>query len=471
MEHILKIQELQKLLQSRKQHSVGKVTSIFPFVGKSQGSLSKNIGTNFNCILGETTRQICGLKIQPINKNDADLVKSDNPFIEQILNAVECNDTAKEDLKRFLEHYLFDKEKHINPIHPYIYNYIPIPLRTNKADKKKEITSYAQFINNVLAQNDPRIKSIFSNKDYEDILTELILNNLETLEQVTSTISYHPILNNISKLYQDDMVFLKKYKDYFLTAFPLLTHFYTFMYVIQLLLSLQQFEKADYNECYPVYFALDWESVTRRRAAVDYSKKIIALAPNLFVHIHTVAQLSYNTLNDEQINNKIIPLPYNTLLNQIEQEGVTEKFYQDIVEWMHLYSSFDWLKNKADIAEPKNISDAIRGLFTCIKKGMSESVFVEYGKNIENLGSNVFFKSRGNLGKILNINQETLHLLTAVSTKNKRIPLNQLFNEFNKRGIMFDRYTKKEIVDLLDSQNILDKKSDSGDAQYVKPIL
>ena len=74
-------------------------------------------------------------------------------------------------------------------------------------------------------------------------------------------------------------------------------------------------------------------------------------------------------------------------------------------------------------------------------------------------------------GYVLNIKHDFLLLLTAVSVKDNRIPLKDLFVEFEKRGVAFDQYSKKEIISLLDSHNILDKKSDSGDAQYVKPIL
>ena len=43
--------------------------------------------------------------------------------------------------------------------------------------------------------------------------------------------------------------------------------------------------------------------------------------------------------------------------------------------------------------------------------------------------------------------------------------------EYEKRGLFFDRYSKEEIIKLLTKLNLIDKKSDSGDAQYVKPIL
>ena len=95
----------------------------------------------------------------------------------------------------------------------------------------------------------------------------------------------------------------------------------------------------------------------------------------------------------------------------------------------------------------------------------------KYGKNFEDLASDHFVKSRGSIGNVLNVKHEFLLLITAVSVKDKRIPLNELFNEFEKRGIALDRYSKKEVMTVFDNLNIIDKKSDSGDAQYVKPIL
>ena len=72
---------------------------------------------------------------------------------------------------------------------------------------------------------------------------------------------------------------------------------------------------------------------------------------------------------------------------------------------------------------------------------------------------------------MLNISQDLLLLLTALSLKNERKSLKQVFIELELRGLYFDRYSREEIVKLFDKLNLLDKKSDSGDAQYVKPIL
>ena len=62
-------------------------------------------------------------------------------------------------------------------------------------------------------------------------------------------------------------------------------------------------------------------------------------------------------------------------------------------------------------------------------------------------------------------------MITALCVKEDRIKLNDLFKEYERRGLFFDRYSKEEIINLLNTWNLIDKKSDSGDAQYVKSIL
>ena len=54
---------------------------------------------------------------------------------------------------------------------------------------------------------------------------------------------------------------------------------------------------------------------------------------------------------------------------------------------------------------------------------------------------------------------------------NKKIKLKNLFDEFELRGLFFDRDSKTKIIQLYEKLNLLEKKSDSGDAQYVRSVL
>ncbi|MBQ3423060.1 MAG: DNA phosphorothioation-dependent restriction protein DptG, partial [Romboutsia sp.] len=54
---------------------------------------------------------------------------------------------------------------------------------------------------------------------------------------------------------------------------------------------------------------------------------------------------------------------------------------------------------------------------------------------------------------------------------NEKLKLGTLFEEFQKRGVYLDRDSRTKIVQLYEKLNRLDKKSDSGDAQYVRSVL
>ena len=46
-----------------------------------------------------------------------------------------------------------------------------------------------------------------------------------------------------------------------------------------------------------------------------------------------------------------------------------------------------------------------------------------------------------------------------------------MFKEYEKRGVYLDRTSKEILQEYFAKLNIIDKKSDSGDAQYVRRIL
>ena len=73
---------------------------------------------------------------------------------------------------------------------------------------------------------------------------------------------------------------------------------------------------------------------------------------------------------------------------------------------------------------------------------------------------------------MLAITEEQLVLMTKVTIgKNEKIRLNDLFKGFEQRGLFFDNTSKDCIVEFYEKLNLIEKKSDSGDAQYVKSLL
>ncbi|KRF01093.1 hypothetical protein ASG89_26150 [Paenibacillus sp. Soil766] len=456
----LDVIKLRSLL-SKKKHETGKVADILPFVATN----GKDLNNDFGDLIGEYVRQICGhvVKKKPASK---DQLEFEDPLISQLTGQIEFKNESQIDLERFLRQYLYSQNNNMKVFHPYIYNFIPVP-------EKDTYRKYAIFLSEILVQDEIEMKNIFTNKNADDILTELVLKNLE-LKAINNSDSrkYQLLLPFLSSLYKEDIMFISKYQDYFLSNFTLLTHFYSFMYICQLLLKFERFEKGEYSEASTIYFALEWEAVSKRRKASEaegfqgLKKKL----PHLFVHVHTMSQLSH--IQSETAKENPSFLTYRDIHDQIkEDQEMNYNYLNDLKIWIQDYSKL-FLSDDEIISEsPTNIESAMGILFDSIKKGTNTEVAERYGKKLEGFGGKTFIKNRGSLGQVLNINQEMLLLLTTVCVKNERMPVNKLFEEFSKRGVNFDRLSKKAIIELFDSLNILDKKSDSGDAQYVKPIL
>lgn len=91
-------------------------------------------------------------------------------------------------------------------------------------------------------------------------------------------------------------------------------------------------------------------------------------------------------------------------------------------------------------------------------------------KKVIDLLSVRFLQSRrGNF--VLVLDNEMLTFLIALFTKSKKTKLEDLYKLFNSYGIYLNRGSRLAIEEYLLKLNLLDRKSDSGEAQYVKVIL
>ena len=78
---------------------------------------------------------------------------------------------------------------------------------------------------------------------------------------------------------------------------------------------------------------------------------------------------------------------------------------------------------------------------------------------------------RGRGQAVLVLDEEMLPFLIALITREERCKLKDLYHKFAEYGICFDNKTKEQIALQLQKLNVLERKSDSGEAQYAKVIL
>lgn len=452
-------------------HVTGEAYDLLPFVSM-RGNV---IQGNFNLVISSFVRNLTNIKVKKnIDSEEAIFDKKISPLVKVLKKNIEFEDDQGEyDFERFINTYLFE-DNELKAIHPYLINFIDTP-----ESQGNQFGKYGQFLSDVFVQGEEDILKVFKNKESNDILTNLILDNIDSLKEDKETKNskqFQDLLPNFTKLYREDLKFLTKNPDYFLESFTLLTHFYTFMYPIQLLLHLDtNYIESINNDSKPLVFALEWESLTKKRQAADniYGYQLVEnINDHLFPHIHTISQLSYNFLNNSKSGkNKVYS--YSELYNEVRSRGEAFEytFGEDLKMYIKEYINLPWHKKSNDIVLANSVPELFKQLFNLISERMNSDVKSKYGDLINRIGYGQFLKNRGSLGKILNIKHDFLMLLTAVVVKDERMPFNTVMDEFEKRGISFDRHSKKEIVDLFNSHNLLDKKSDSGDALYVKPIL
>ncbi|MFI3210931.1 MAG: DNA phosphorothioation-dependent restriction protein DptG [Peptostreptococcaceae bacterium] len=444
-------------------HIVQKSILLDPY-NTNYGKTEKEQVSKFKCSIGEFCRLVYNKKLDVENSID----------IDKIVGMVECTYEDKESLKLIIKEMFFDKNDNIQIFHPKLFNYTITTGNFNRY--------LAQFLYDVLLEGNKeyvdKIRKCFEYKP-GNVMEILILNNLPELENIECRDKkYKNICPSVSKLFRDDLDFLLTDYELFMKEFENLINYYYFFYISQFAIKMSKMFDADRHSIEEIYFNLDWESVSKTRESYIKGWKMLDsnLKP-LFSNINTLEILNINNIEDG--------VDYIDMNNIIESFDDNERniFYQSLKNIKDIYiknvSGINWSEYKKSNQYDDSLKDEMYDLFKCIDyqfmtspKSGRYKLYRAYKTYFEDFCKIDYLKRRGSLGYTLNINQEKLLFITKLSMKNKeKIKLKDLFEEYKKRGIYFDRDSQSKIIDLFEKLNIIEKKSDSGDAQYVRSIL
>lgn len=445
----VKIKDGKKSLQHTVKHA-----KFLPF--QTRNPERAKFTNGFEPVLGELFRKIESYRM----KEDIDI----ELVITDICNQVQVSDEDRPHLESILESYLYQSNS-LRLFHASVFKYIPLS-KTKEYVGEREI---AQYILDTLIPEDSKLKDIMELKENEHVLTRLIYSQLPNLESAQSGNIYAATFPFISEVFSEDLETILSKREFFMTHINMFLAYYYFFSVSQLTLKLNQFWKMDTEAPTPIFYNLDWENSNRNRSAATKGfKTIVESARRVLIHINTLEQLNIFMGSKN--------LLYPELVNLFEGQETREKA-------LILESLNDWIDEYSDIAvgmtdnheKAKTFEESIHRLqgqiVKAYEKPSMQGQTSRYALSITEIGKLYFLKTRGALGYTLNVNQDFLLLLTALCVKHEKISLKQLFMEYERRGVYFDRYSREAIVELLNKLNLIEKKSDSGDAQYVKPIL
>lgn len=258
-------------------------------------------------------------------------------------------------------------------------------------------------------------------------------------------------------LAQRDLVLLLKDREFFIENMELFFAYYYFFYVTQVMVKIQMSNANENPE--ELYYALESERITSTRLAHTAGyKKVVSTKKDL------LPRLDYLDYLNVLIGNKgkyYFTKDFNELT--FEEETILE---ENLNKFNAYYAV---AKNKRRTG--KTLEKSMKDLFSWLKEDIDKALISRFSLSLDEIAKKYFVKPRGRLGNTLNMTNDLLLMFTALIVSDKKMLVEEVFKGFEDRGMYFDRYTKSEILDIYNNSNILEKKSDSGDAQYVKPIL
>lgn len=308
-----------------------------------------------------------------------------------------------------------------------------------------------------------------------NIMENLLFDSLADNEQRDTTFEKADcFLPYVSDTFVKDFSALTDDTEFYQTYIKRFLAYYYMFYISQLAVKLGKFEKGCRNELEKIYMTLTWEVVTRVRPGYEYGWKYVKdRIGHMFSHSVLFELLKHN------VENKHLDyIGYFEKLNGTDEDKNVALEIDCITDMYRNWIPMNYAEIKSDAKVYScQTSKALRALFDTIDyqfiNGGRKSHYNGYNKKFIDFVQKNFGKFRGTVGYTLSINENDIIMFTRIILKQYagRVRLSVLFKEFEMRGLLFDRESKKLITELFEKMDLLEKRSDSGDAQYVKCIL
>lgn len=435
-------------------HKQGNKYKLFPYTAND-----RILVTDFSGVVGAFSRLISNKELK--GEFNSEL------FIEEVAEEIAEyeGDTSRETFKDIVRTMFVDDDKLVD------FDIKTINYRSStSADEKIAKFLYSIFFDEDL--KDEVIKRY--DRSVDNILYKLVLKALPELKDKDIVRdNYDGYLPFIKELFIKDFGFLIKHEEMYKDSLKRFLEYYYMFYVSQLAMKLSKFERANINEPDKIFYTLSWESTSKNRTGYKYGWDLLKNSVNsLFSHAITLELLNHNGL-DKQLGYVELAELFNQMdVNEVD--GQIQSVYEAYTD--HIKDK-DWSSFKPTSKESINNGfNEVYRLFDAIEyqfiKSSRTRAYDAYKNWFIRFVYENFSKKRGPLGYNLNLNEDDIILMTKICIKDKgRLKLNTLFEEFEMRGMFFDRDSKLKIVQLYEKLNLLEKKSDSGDAQYVRSVL
>lgn len=463
MKFKLNTEELHKNLFTGEaiRHKTGKKIKIFPFTANAKALIDEQVIADlkdFKGIAGACFRESMGL-IQEGGFNKSD-------FIELV--CAKAGAAGDINLKNILENVAFNDQKQLVLFDALVYPHI------RNAKDNTTLDGIAKYLVALFFdQNEKSELERLVNKKSDNLLYKLILSCLpDQLAGEPEPEVYLQTSTVTKSLFQQDLKTLLSDPELFISGFHQLLKFYLFKYISDLVIDLNSFfcESKD-----KLFFSVKWEKLQDFRLAMTngwqmfekHMDPMFSHAVNLEL-INHIDGFENGPVTYHQIKSQLVEL------NETDRQSLLDALDELTIEYKEAIKDVSWSKfglsisrSEMDPVERKIITlfQMIEFQFKETKRERAKQAYQQWMCDFTNFN---FTRRRGRLGFSLSLDHELLLLLTRLCVGDRdRIRLNQLWDELQRRGIRFDNVSKEHVINYFEKVNLLEKKSDSGDAQYI----
>lgn len=354
---------------------------------------------------------------------------------------------------------------------PIVPNDESLPEKT----RKKYKSGQTKLANLLCSLCDGEVS--FTEQDNKNLFTKILKEALSSIntgfgEGVKVSEDYYT-LPHIKKSFNTDLEWLLSLdSSVIIRHIHLFLHFYICYTLLQSISKLLPL-KLDTNKTEPFYFILNSEKASVSHDAVKCWKDKMpkGLLDKIFGHSQALdvinSVLGGSVGFYEEVLQCLTQTPFEdnkeaceTLLNYYQKEkrnlfSNRSSESGSIEEIDTSVTSYDEFIRKMD--------------YLCVGLQSPSYISRMRKKFIDVLSIRFLQLRRGNY--ILALDNEMLLFLIAMITKSKRVKLEEMYKKFNEYGIVFNLGTRNAIETYLLKLNLLDRKSDSGEAQYVEVVL
>ena len=444
-------------------HNTGKRAKLFPFAANDTKVYKMEYDlVDFGGIAAACYRECAKLSHRVTFDKDE--------FIQQACTKANARNTAT--LADIIKKVAFDESGRLYAYDTQVYAHL------NFAYPIEALTNISRYITSILF--DEELKTAFrsiATGDPQNLLYKLLSSSFpSTVEESRAVEQYYMPSAAIKVKFKQDFNFLidNSHKYKFVEYFPTLIKFYFFRFVTDLSLDLNSFIVQTKKPT--IFFSLEWEKLQASRPASNNGWKLFdGMLDSMFIHANTFELLSY-------IDLPITHTGYNEIETFVQQSSDTDHkhlvsaieqitfFYRDKnfqVEWDNQQPNHNDHTKAPVLKAISNLWKSIEYQFTTTKKRQLRAykhLFVQFAKF--NFG-----KKRGPNGYSLSLKHADVLFLTTLSIgAQDKIRLKDLRKEFEERGIFLDGISWGHLIEYYEKVNMLEKKSDSGDGQYVKHL-